>query len=409
MARAAFTGSRLDVETKKRADLCIAQGALTNSKRPQSFVNGFYPAHVVRGQGVHLFDTQNFKYVDFICGLGANLLGYGFTLTTEAAIKALRDGPTLSLSSTKEIELAEKIKDIMPFVERVKFLKSGSEGCSAAIKIARSWAEGRPVVLSEGYHGWHDEFISLSPPAVGVPPHQFIRPLGESLEIGDDVGAVILEPVMTELSEVRIEWLRRLRDICTKKKICLIFDETITALRFPRFSVAMHLGIHPDLIVFGKALANGLPLSCVGGRAEIMECDYFVSSTYAGETASLASALACISVLQKSYDVMHLWMAGRRFQEKFNSISVGVKIEGYPTRGVLVGDDMPKALFMQEACRAGLIFGPSWFFAFPHVDLEDQIMSVLADVFLRLKSGSAKLEGDLPRKPVAQKMREQKA
>jgi glutamate-1-semialdehyde 2,1-aminomutase len=132
-------GSRCDFEMKKRADACIAHGALTNSKRPESFVKGFYPTHLVGGAGVHLQDTKNRLYIDFICGLGSNLLGYGNTLTTNAAIEAARHGVTYSLSSVKEIELAEKILELMPFVERVKFLKSGSEGCSAAIRIARAF------------------------------------------------------------------------------------------------------------------------------------------------------------------------------------------------------------------------------------------------------------------------------
>jgi glutamate-1-semialdehyde 2,1-aminomutase len=408
VARAAYTGSRLDVETAKRAKARIAQGALTNSKRPQSFVNGFYPTHVVSGQGVNLIDTRGFRYIDFICGLGSNLLGYGHALPTAAAVDALRFGPTLSFSTVKEIELAEQISDAFPFVEKVKFLKSGSEGCTASVRIARAHT-GRLKVLSENYHGWHDEFVSLTPPAVGVPPHLHIEALSPSLDNLEGAAAVILEPVSLDLSDTRIAWLRQLREECTKHGVVLIFDETITAMRFPRLCVATYLGIHPDLIVFGKALANGFPLSCVGGRAEIMDVDYFVSSTFAGEMASIAAGLATLKAVQRAYDIGHLWNAGQRFKDRFNAMAVGVKLEGYATRGVFVGDDLPKALFFQEACRAGLLFGPSWFYAFPHIELEDQVFAALKDVFMKLNLGGVALEGDLPKKAIAQKIREGKA
>ena len=267
------------------------------------------------------------------------------------------------------------------------------------------------LVLSEGYHGFHDEFISLTPPAHGIPPHEHIEKLPEdySEELLARADAVIIEPIMTDLSPERIKWLQKLRDDCTRLEVVLIFDETITAFRFPRFCAANYLGIKPDIIVFGKALANGFPLSCVGGRAEIMNADYFVSSTYAGDNVAIAAALANIKAIQKSYDLNHLWRTGLQFQERFNAMSPHVKIEGYPTRGVLKGDDMKKALFMQETCRAGLLFGASWFWAFPHIDLTEQIFNVLKDVFLKLQLGNVKLEGELPKKPIAQVIREKKA
>lgn len=400
-----YQSSKCDVEIKKRAEECIAQKALTNSKRPEVFVNGFFPTHITGGHGVHLQDTQKNLFIDFICGLGTNLLGYGNQLVLNAAIEAGRSGATHSLSHIKEVELAEKIKEIMPFVERVKFLKSGSEGCSASIKIARAFT-GRDKILSDAYHGWHDEFVSLTPPALGVPPHHYIRKLSPDSDFSD-VAAIIIEPVMTEFSDKRIEELKSLRQKCTDSGTLLIFDETITGMRFPKWSVAGYTGISPDLIIFGKALANGYPLSCVGGKAEIMNGDYFVSSTFAGDAVAISAALATIKAIQKSYDLNHLWRSGLLFQERFNALSENVKIEGYPTRGIIVGSDMHKALFMQEACRAGLLFGPSWFWAFPHIEISDQIINVLKDVFRKLSLGNVKLEGDLPKKAIAAKIREE--
>lgn len=407
--REPFTGSkRMDLETQKRADKVIAQRALTNSKRPASFVEGVYPTHLLSGAGCTVTDTAGNTYVDFICGLGANLLGYGQSSLVAAGTKALREGATLSLSTNLEVILGEKICEIMPFVERVKFLKSGSEGCTAAVRIARA-ATGRKWVLTQGYSGWHDEFVHLQPPALGIVNEYHSMRLESLEQITTDTAAVILEPIITDHSETRIAFLRALRERCTAMGALLIFDETITALRFPGYCVANWCRVKPDLIVFGKAIGGGLPLSVVGGSASVMDCgEYFVSSTWAGERVAIATAIELIVLLQKSFDLAHLWNSGEKFQAQFNAIVPDVKLEGYPTRGILAGDPMPKAIFMQEACRGGLLFGASWFLSFPHIEQMDQIISTLKEIVLKIKVTKPKLDGQMPKSPFAQSMREKK-
>lgn len=408
MARAQLLGFKPEVESDKRARNCIAQGALTNSKRPESFVQGVYPTHLLKGEGGRVQDTTGRWYFDFVCGLGTNLLGYGHTVVTEAAYKALKDGATLSLSSTAELDLGERVREMMPFVERVKLLKSGSEGCTAALRIARAFT-GRGLVLTEGYHGWHDEFVHMQPPALGVVGQFALRRLDDLSQVGPAVAAVIVEPVITDYGPDRIAWLKRLRAECTRHGVVLIFDETITGLRFPGYSVAAWSGVTPDLIIFGKAVANGLPLSIVGGRAEIMDCgEYFVSSSFAGERVSISAACATLKLLQTRYDLQTLWESGREFQRRFNQLLEphGVSIEGYPTRGVLAGTPLQKGLFMQEAIKAGLLFGASWFYAFPHIYDMDAIFSTIKNVALKLSTGNVRLEGKLPQSPFAQKMRD---
>jgi glutamate-1-semialdehyde 2,1-aminomutase len=275
---------------QQRASQSIAHSALTNSKRPSCFVNGVYPTHVKRGYDCFLWDASGKRYVDFVCALGTNLFGYANRAINEAVMSQLANGALYSLSSTLEIEFAEMFLNYMPFAERVRVLKSGSEGCSAAIRIARA-ATGRGMVLSDGYHGWHDEVVSLTKPATGVSP-AFYREwdisfysrepsifaeidLSQSLA---SVAAIIVEPVITDFSNERIQYLHALRKKCDEVGAVLIFDETITGLRFPKLSVAAWSGVYPDIIIMGKALANGLPISVVAGRKEVMEADYFVSS-----------------------------------------------------------------------------------------------------------------------------------
>jgi glutamate-1-semialdehyde aminotransferase len=352
-----------------------------------------------------VWDTKRNKYVDFICGLGSNLLGYGDVEIANAIYTAARDGLTLSLGSPLEVEYAEKLKTIFPWVDHIKLLKTGTEAGMSAIKIARAFTS-RELVLSEGYHGYSDDFVSLTPPALGVPKRHWMGEL-KHCPIDDRVAAVIVEPVITDASDKRKAELQWYREQCTKAGALLIFDEVITGFRFPKFSVSNYFGIEPDLIVLGKAIGGGMPLAVVGGKKAIMnDVEYFVSSTFAGERASLAAGLKVIELLKGKRRIEELWIAGEQFQAKFNKLHPELKIEGYPTRGVFKGDTLVKALFWQEACKAGMLFGPSWFFNFHHIPLIDDVISASKDILTRIKTGAIELEGEMPKVPYAQKQRE---
>jgi acetylornithine/succinyldiaminopimelate/putrescine aminotransferase len=171
-------------------------------------------------------------------------------------------------------------------------------------------------------------------------------------------------------------------------------------------SFAQWSGIKPDLIVFGKALANGLPISVVGGSAKIMSgSEYFVSTTYAGDTLAMAAALKVLPIAKEALPQM--WDLASQFQKDFNAINPDlIRLDGYPTRGVLWGaDDMTKALFMQEMAKANVLFGSSWFWCEPHAYERDLVLGLAKIVISKIKSGEARLEGNLPKKPFAQKQR----
>ncbi len=382
----------------RRAQDCIAQNYLTNSKRAQAHVLGVYPTHIARGQGAYLYDHAGKKYLDMICGLGANILGYGNERVAAAIMAQTPYGYSHSFATHHEIECAEKLKELVAFIDAVKFLKSGSEACNAAIKIARA-ATGRDLVLSHGYHGIGDDFVSLTPPAHGVPKSgRAIGHLGD-WPIDKDVAAVIVEPIQTDHSDERRAYLQNLREMCTKHGAVLIFDEVITGFRTPRFCVANYWNIIPDLIVLGKAMGNGMPIAAVGGKYAVMNTpnEYFVSSTYAGETLSLVAAKTTMTLLQTKFSIETLWEHGRKFCQDFNALwPEQIKIVGYPSRGVFVGDEMTRALFFQECCKAGILFGPSWLISFAHIDELGAIKDVLRDVIHRIKLGAVKLEGELP-------------
>jgi len=389
---------------QNRADAAIAHGALTNSKRPECFVKGVYPAHMAKGKGCYLWDHDNKRYIDFVCGLGSNLLGYAHEEITQAIVRQAQLGTTLSLGTDMEVETAEKVKELFPFIEKVRFLKTGSEACSAAIRIARAYT-GKKYIYSNGYHGWHDDFVSLTPPAYGVPERNWMHSRYDNYH---ELAACITEPVQTKVDCSIAGGLAYLKLLMSEKRALTIFDEVITGFRYPQFSVATETGVTPDLICLGKAMGGGLPIAVVGGKSEIMDSDYFVSSTFAGETLSLAASLKLMQLLQTKYDVGYLWEKGNQFLEKFNNIwPEGVTLEGYATRSVLKGSDLNKALFMQECCKAGILIGPSFFFIFPHIELMEQVISTFSDILKRIRAGEVKLEGEMPKQAFAQKVRNQ--
>lgn len=381
----------LDTKVLKRSQEHIAQGCLTNSKHPCSYIFGIYPSHVMGGDGCRLIDPDGRKYIDFICGLGANLYGYGNPHINFEISQFLNKGFSHSLPTIYEVDLAERLKAIFPFVDLFKFVKTGSEATMAALRMARAYT-GRKEVLSEGYHGWHDEFTSLTPPADGVMEHKHIKKLTDLEQITSDTAAVILEPIMIEHSLERVKWLNQLREKCSEVGAVLIFDEIITGYRFLKYSVSRQYNINPDILLIGKAMANGMPIAAIGGNKDILSGNYFVSSTFAGELISIAAALAVLKAKNK-YDIETLWKKGEYFIEGFNKLVPDVKIEGYPTRGVFVGKKENIDLFFQESAKARILFGKSFLFNYPLVEEIDHVLGIVKEVGFKINNNMAKLEG----------------
>ena len=380
---------------------------MTNSKRSRCFIEGVYPTHISHGFKCYLYDVDDNKYIDYICALGTNYFGYANPEITRAVHKAMIDGGSVfSLGSVEEVILAEKLKEVFPFIDKMRFLKTGSEGCSAAVRIARAYT-GKEVILAQGYNGWHDQFIKRTPPALGAIEGNVYEFSPENLEKhNDNIAAIILEPIITDHSEGRLFWLSRLKEMCDKRKILLIFDETITAYRFPQFCAAKQYNIYPDIWIGGKALGGGLPLSVVGGRKAVMKSDYFVSSTWAGDRLAIAAALKGVELSHSLFRPSELWDMGSRFLELFNAICDQVQIVGYPTRGVFKYKAPNfKALYMQEMCKAGVLIGPTWFYnKHLHTEMEN-VLSISKMVIKKIKNGECRLEGSMPQSPFAEKVR----
>jgi glutamate-1-semialdehyde aminotransferase len=313
----------------KRAEKVIAQGCLTYSKRSDQYVKGVFPTHVNMDgwcANAEVSTSDGEYYYDFVNGLGSNLIGYQNNFT---------------LPDVKEVLLAERLVKLFPCIDKLRILKTGSEACQAAVRIARAYSD-RHCGIGLGYHGWHNSFIAAETPGEGCVTEGYSKRdsykdiLDEIVFRPDKFSYVIIEPVMLDL-KVKGE-LQEIRRLCTKHNIVLIFDEVITGFRTPKYCMANYLGIQPDLMVLGKALGNGFPIAVVGGRKKFMDTpDWFVSSTHAGEVSGIQAALETLDYL-KPYKLERLWARGRWFQEEFNQLTPRLQLIGLPTRATWEGD-----------------------------------------------------------------------
>ena len=289
--------------------MTVAGGSSTGSKRPAALFGpgpeSGLPLALSWSRGVRFADQAGREYLDFVMALGAVTLGYGHPTINAAATAALDRGLVGSLPPVDEELLAIELGQAIPWLEAVRFLKTGAEAVAAAIRLARTHT-GRDQILGCGYHGWLD----LVSHGTGVPaavqagyrpiPFNDLEATRQAIkETGDGLAAVIVEPVVDGAPS--LEWLRLLRTETERVGGVLIFDEIKTGFRVAIGGGAERWGVVPDLAVLGKGLANGFPLALVGGQAAIMAGvdRTWISSTLATEFVSLAAARATLDVTRR--------------------------------------------------------------------------------------------------------------
>lgn len=287
----------------------------------------------------------------------------------------------------------------------MRFLKTGNEAAAAAIRIARAYTN-KAKVFCRGYHGHHEMFTSLTPPASGVTGTFYVQKLEDdlaALNSETNVAAVIVEALELDYSERWKIWLEEVRKICDQKGAVMIMDEIVTGFRVPDFTISKLWNIKPDIILLGKGIANGMPLAVVGGKKPLMDqMDYFVSSTFSGDAASLAACEAVIGEMTTRCQLKDLFFYGDRIRGKLNQLHDNIKFQGYGTRAMLNTTNPTTALFMQEACKANILFGKAWFYNFSHMEsnIEQMLMTTCEEIIHRINRGEVKLEGKMPEEPM---------
>jgi glutamate-1-semialdehyde aminotransferase len=313
----------------QRAKRIIPGGGVTESKKPTSLFGGEeFPAYFKDAIGSIITDVDGNKYIDYCMALGPILLGYNYPAVNSAIEDQLSHGGLVSLCNEKVVLLAEELSEIIPCAERVRFLKTGAEAVAAAVRIARAYT-GREKVLTCGYHGWHD-WCNLGR---GVPevlkqysfPFEFnnIESFKRLFNIHKNkLACVVMEPIIEK--EPSQAFLKEIRTSCNKTGVVLIFDEIKTGFRVAVGGAQERYGVVPDLAVFGKGMANGMPLAAVVGKKEMMKVlkDTWISSTYAGEVLSIAACLKVLEIIRTKPVIDHLWRLGGKMLDGFHRIAL---------------------------------------------------------------------------------------
>jgi len=321
----------------QRSLLSIPLGSQTFSKSAMNFPQGVSPLFFEKGKGAYVWDYDGNKYIDFLLGLLPISLGYQDKDIDNAIIKQLSNGIVFSLPSYLEIELSELLIKTIPSAEKVRFGKNGSDVTSAAIRLARAYTKRNKVAIC-GYHGWHDWYIGTTQRNLGVP--QSVSDLSDVFKYNDidslknlfkqnpsGYAAVIIEPL--GLEKHKEGFLESVKELCNKHGTLLIFDEIISGFRANIGGAQKLLGITPDLSTFGKSMANGMPISALVGKSEIMDkiSDIFFSGTFSGETLSIVSAIATIKKLKKHNAPSIFNTTGLYLKNNLNSLVHDLGIE----------------------------------------------------------------------------------
>lgn len=306
----------------QRAKQVIPGGNMLLSKRPEMFLPERWPTYFSKAKGCKVWDLEGNEYTDMsIMGIGTNVLGYGHPEVDEVVGRAVKQGNMSTFNCPEEVYLAERLIELHPWADMVRFARSGGEANAIAIRIARA-AAGKEKVAICGYHGWHDWYLSanladdqnldghllpgLEPKGVPRSLQGTVLPFNyndfdglKTLVAKHDIGVIKMEVSRNEGPQEG--FLEKVRDLASRNNIVLIFDECTSGFRETFGGLHKKYGVEPDMAVFGKALGNGYAITAVIGRQEVMESaqSTFISSTFWTERIGPAAALKTLEVMER--------------------------------------------------------------------------------------------------------------
>lgn len=302
-------------------------GGVNSPSRSYKAVGGGSPVVMERAKGAYFWDVDGNKYIDYLAAYGPIITGHAHPHITEAIQRAAESGVLYGTPTPHEITFAKMLKEAMPYMDKVRFVNSGTEAVMTTIRVARAYTKRDKIIKFAGcYHG-HSDLVLVAagsgpstlgtPDSAGVPksiaqevitvPFNDIEPFKQALEKwGDQIAAVLVEPIVGNFGivEPKEGFLQQVNELTHKAGALVIYDEVITAFRFMYGGAQDLLGIKPDLTALGKIIGGGLPIGAYGGKKEIMEQvaplgPAYQAGTMAGNPASILSGIACLEVLKQ--------------------------------------------------------------------------------------------------------------
>lgn len=297
-------------------------GGVNSPVRAFKSVDGA-PLFISKGDGCHIWDEDGNKFVDFCCSWGPLILGHNATPVRESITEALQNGTSFGAPTVLENELGQLIIDNNPFVDKIRFVSSGTEAVMSGIRLARGYTKKNKVIKFEGcYHGHVDSMLVKAgsglvtfgtSSSAGVPEsfsqETIVLPLNDEAAVldciaehGHDIACIIIEPIPANngLLLQKKTYLEFLRKVCTENNILLFFDEVISGFRVAFAGAAEMYGIKPDIVTYGKIIGGGLPVGAYGASDELMACispmgDVYQAGTLSGNPVAMSAGIAQIS------------------------------------------------------------------------------------------------------------------
>jgi glutamate-1-semialdehyde 2,1-aminomutase len=383
----------------KKGKSIIPGGTMLLSKRPEMFLPDHWPSYFSKAKGCNVWDLDGTKLIDMsIMGIGTNSLGYGNEEVDKAVIKTVRNGNLSTLNCPEEVYLAEKLIEINPWADMVRFARSGGEANAIAVRIARA-ASGKDNVAVCGYHGWHDWYLSanhnggddlsshlipgLNPKGVPKNLKNSVFPFNynnyeELLDIVEknDIGVIKMEVIRN--FEPKDGFLKRVRDLATKKNIVLIFDECSSGFRETFGGIFQKYNVEPDMAMFGKTIGNGYALTAVVGRKSVMEAaqSTFISSTFWTERIGPTAALTTLKVMEREQSWNKITDTGKKMQKGWLALAekndLDITVLGIPAMTSYSFNSRNaleyKTLITQEMLKKGFLASTIFYACTEHTD-----------------------------------------
>ena len=383
----------------EKAKTIIPGGTMLLSKRPEMFLPDHWPSYFSEAKGCIVKDLDGTELLDMsIMGIGTNSLGYGNHEVDSAVINTVRKGNMSSLNCPEEVYLAEKLIEINPWADMVRFARSGGEANSIAIRIARA-ASGKDNVAVCGYHGWHDWYLSanhngnddlsghlipgLSPKGVPKNLKNSVFPFNYNdyeslLNIVENNNIGIIKMEVIRNFEPKDGFLNKVRDLATKKNIVLIFDECSSGFRETFGGIFQKYNVEPDMVMFGKTIGNGYALTAVVGRRSVMEAaqNTFISSTFWTERIGPTAALATLKVMEREKSWTKITHTGKKMQNGWLSLAANhdldITVSGIPAMSSYSFNSRNsmeyKTLITQEMLKKGFLASTIFYACTEHTD-----------------------------------------
>ncbi len=385
-----------------------AKNALVGGGQPHKQSNPPQPIMIAGAKGSHFWDADGNDYIDYLMGYGPMILGHAYPTVITAVANALEQGNVYNVGHTLEIELAEKLIEIIPSADRVAYFVGGSDATTGALKFARAYTE-KDKVIRCGYHGWHDwchstrGHLAASAEAtlsVGFNDIDALENLFK--ENPGEIAGLIMEPSGHDLPKEN--YLENVKSVVNSNDALLIFDEVKTGFRYALGGAQEYFDVTPDMSVFGKALANGFATAVVVGRQDIMDevSDVWVAATFHGEVSLVSAAMATIAELEAKDGVEFMWKQGQKLLDGYKEITDRLGIDQARIAGIapmpffgLNANSDKESLFRRtfyEATLDGGLYLPEghiWFMSMSHSD--DDITKTLNVCEDALKLAKAKM------------------